>query len=210
MSVIVRFAPSPTGYLHIGGARTALFNWLFARHHGGAFRLRVEDTDRQRSTSDAIDAILDGMRWLGLDWDGEVIYQASRIEAHQAAVEGLIAAGHAYRCYCSPEELEAMRALARAEKRPIRYDGTWRERDPAAAPAGVAPVIRFKAPLAGETVIEDRVQGTVRFQNTQLDDMVLLRADGTPTYMLSVVVDDIEMGITHIIRGDDHLNNAAR
>jgi glutamyl-tRNA synthetase len=210
MSVIVRFAPSPTGYLHIGGARTALFNWLYARHHGGQFRLRIEDTDRQRSTREAIDAILDGLAWLGLEWDGEVVYQASRIERHQAAVEDLLAAGHAYRCYCSPEELEAMRARARAEKRPIRYDGTWRDRDPAEAPAGVGPVIRFKAPLAGETVIEDRVQGTVTFQNTQLDDMVLLRADGTPTYMLSVVVDDIDMGITHIIRGDDHLNNAAR
>ncbi len=210
MSVTVRFAPSPTGYLHIGGARTALFNWLYARHHGGVFRLRIEDTDRQRSTAAAIEAILDGMRWLGLDWDGEVVYQASRIALHQAAVERLLDAGHAYRCYCSPEELEAMRARAKAEKRPIRYDGTWRDRDPAEATAGVAPVIRFKAPLDGETVIEDRVQGNVRFQNTQLDDMVLLRADGTPTYMLSVVVDDIDMGITHIIRGDDHLNNAAR
>ncbi len=210
MSVIVRFAPSPTGYLHIGGARTALFNWLYARHHGGQFRLRIEDTDRQRSTNAAIDAILDGMRWLGLEWDGDVVYQASRIGEHQAAVDRLLAAGHAYRCYCSPDELEAMRAKAKAEKRPIRYDGTWRDRETALAPAGVAPVIRFKAPLAGETVIDDRVQGTVRFQNTQLDDMVLLRADGTPTYMLSVVVDDIDMGITHIIRGDDHLNNAAR
>ncbi len=210
MSLIVRFAPSPTGYLHIGGARTALFNWLYARHHGGQFRLRIEDTDRQRSTTEAIDAILDGMAWLGLDWDGEVVYQASRIALHQAAVERLLDAGQAYRCYASPDELEAMRASARAEKRPIRYDGTWRDRDPALAPAGVDPVIRFKAPLDGETVIEDRVQGTVRFQNTQLDDMVLLRADGTPTYMLSVVVDDIDMGITHIIRGDDHLNNAAR
>ena len=210
MSVIVRFAPSPTGYLHIGGARTALFNWLYARHHGGQFRLRIEDTDRQRSTEAAIAAILDGLTWLGLEWDGEVVYQARRIEAHQAAAQQLVAAGLAYPCYSSPEELEAMRALAKAEKRPIRYDGTWRDRDPAEAPAGVEPVIRFKAPLDGLTVIEDRVQGRVTFQNTQLDDMVLLRADGTPTYMLSVVVDDIDMGITHIIRGDDHLNNAAR
>lgn len=210
MSIIVRFAPSPTGYLHIGGARTALFNWLFARHHGGTFRLRVEDTDRQRSTQAAIDAIIDGLGWLGLDWDDEIVYQASRIEAHKAAVQGLLDAGHAYPCYCSPEELEAMRARARAEKRPIRYDGTWRDRDPGDSPAGVDPVIRFKAPLSGETVIDDRVQGEVRFQNQQLDDMVLLRADGTPTYMLSVVVDDIDMSITHIIRGDDHLNNAAR
>ena len=210
MSVIVRFAPSPTGYLHIGGARTALFNWLYARHHGGQFRLRIEDTDRQRSTEPAIAAILDGLEWLGLDWDGEVVYQAQRLAEHRAAAEQLLAAGMAYRCYCSPEELEAMRALAKAEKRPIRYDGTWRDRDPGEAPPGVDPVIRFKAPQSGETVIEDRVQGTVTFQNTQLDDMVLLRADGTPTYMLSVVVDDIDMGITHIIRGDDHLNNAAR
>jgi len=210
MSVIVRFAPSPTGYLHIGGARTALFNWLYARHHGGQFRLRIEDTDRQRSTADAIAAILDGLDWLGLGWDGEVVYQAQRIAAHQAAARRLVDGGLAYPCYCSPEELEAMRARAKAEKRPIRYDGTWRDRDPGEAPAGIAPVIRFKAPLAGETVIEDRVQGTVTFQNTQLDDMVLLRADGTPTYMLSVVVDDVDMGITHIIRGDDHLNNAAR
>jgi len=210
MSVIVRFAPSPTGYLHIGGARTALFNWLYARHHGGQFRLRIEDTDRQRSTAAAIEAILDGLDWLGLGWDGEVVYQAQRIAAHQAAAARLVEAGLAYPCYCSPEQLEAMRERAKAEKRPIRYDGTWRDRDPGEAPAGVAPVIRFKAPLAGETVIEDRVQGTVTFQNAQLDDMVLLRADGTPTYMLSVVVDDIDMGITHIIRGDDHLNNAAR
>lgn len=210
MSVIVRFAPSPTGYLHIGGARTALFNWLYARHHGGQFRLRIEDTDRARSTEPAIRAIIDGLQWLGLDWDGEIVYQASRISEHQAAVDRLLAAGHAYRCWCSPAELEAMREKAKAEKRPIRYDGTWRDRDPAEAPPGVDPVIRFKAPLEGETVIEDRVQGTVRFSNAQLDDMVLLRADGTPTYMLSVVVDDIDMGITHIIRGDDHLNNAAR
>ncbi len=210
MSVIVRFAPSPTGYLHIGGARTALFNWLYARHHGGQFRLRIEDTDRQRSTDAAIAAILDGLTWLGLEWDGEVVYQAERIEAHQAAAQRLVEAGLAYPCYSSPDELEAMRALAKAEKRPIRYDGTWRDRDPAEAPAGVPPVIRFKAPLDGVTVIEDRVQGRVTFQNSQLDDMVLLRADGTPTYMLSVVVDDIDMGITHIIRGDDHLNNAAR
>jgi len=210
MSVIVRFAPSPTGFLHIGGARTALFNWLYARHHGGQFRLRIEDTDRQRSTEAAIGAILDGLDWLGLGWDGEVVYQAARAEAHRAAAQRLVEAGLAYLCYCSPEELEAMRARAKAEKRPIRYDGTWRDRDPGEAPAGIAPVIRFKAPQTGETVIEDRVQGTVTFQNAQLDDMVLLRADGTPTYMLSVVVDDIDMGISHIIRGDDHLNNAAR
>ncbi|MEZ5859463.1 MAG: glutamate--tRNA ligase [Geminicoccaceae bacterium] len=210
MSVIVRFAPSPTGYLHIGGARTALFNWLFARHHGGRYLLRIEDTDRQRSTEPAIAAILDGLGWLGLESDEPPVYQFSRIEQHKAAVQRLLEQGLAYRCWCTPEELEAMRERARAEKRPIRYDGTWRDRDPREAPAGVDPVVRFKAPLDGETVVEDRVQGTVRFANTQLDDMILLRADGTPTYMLSVVVDDIEMGITHIIRGDDHLNNAAR
>ena len=210
MSVIVRFAPSPTGYLHIGGARTALFNWLFARHHGGRFLLRIEDTDRQRSTEPAIRAILDGLGWLGLEADEPPVYQSRRIERHKAAAERLLEQGLAYRCWCTPEELEAMRARARAEKRTVRYDGTWRDRDPKEAPAGIDPVVRFRAPLEGETVIHDRVQGTVRFANSQLDDMVLLRADGTPTYMLSVVVDDIGMGITHIIRGDDHLNNAAR
>lgn len=208
--VITRFAPSPTGFLHIGGARTALFNWLFARHHGGTFVLRIEDTDRERSTQAAVDAILDGMRWLGLDWDGDAISQFARRDQHAAAVHRLLTEGKAYRCYASKEELEAMREAARAEGRPPRYDGRWRDRDPSEAPLGVAPVVRFRAPQDGETVIEDAVQGRVTVRNDQLDDMVLLRADGTPTYMLSVVIDDIDMGITHVIRGDDHLTNAFR
>ena len=210
MTVVTRFAPSPTGFLHIGGARTALFNWLYARHHGGRFQLRIEDTDRERSTPEAVDAIIEGLGWLELDWDGETVFQSSRRPAHAATAEKLLAGGNAYHCYATPEELEAMRAQARAESRPMRYDGRWRDRDPAEAPAGVPPVVRFKAPQDGDTVIEDRVQGEVRFANAQLDDMVLLRADGTPTYMLSVVVDDHDMAITHVIRGADHLTNAAR
>jgi glutamyl-tRNA synthetase len=210
MSVVTRFAPSPTGFLHIGGARTALFNWLYARHHGGRFMLRIEDTDAKRSTREAVDAILDGLRWLELDWNGEVFHQSRRQARHIEAAQALLAAGKAYRCYCSPEELTAMREAAKHEGRSIRYDGRWRDRDPADAPAGVAPVIRLKAPLDGETVIDDLVQGPVRVANSQLDDMILLRSDGTPTYMHSVVVDDHDMAITHVIRGDDHLTNAAR
>jgi glutamyl-tRNA synthetase len=210
MTVITRFAPSPTGYLHIGSARTALFNWLYARHTGGKFLLRIEDTDRARSTDAAIDAILDSMSWLGLTWDEEPVFQFSRADRHAAMARQLVAEGKAYPCYCSPEELEDMRKEARAKNSPARYDGRWRDRDPSEAPAGVPPVIRFKAPQEGETIIEDQVQGVVRLQNSQLDDMVLLRADGTPTYMLSVVVDDHDMDITHIIRGDDHLTNAFR
>jgi len=211
MSVpVCRFAPSPTGFLHIGGARTALFNWLFARHHGGTFRLRIEDTDRQRSTPEAVDAILDGLRWLGLDWDDEVVHQFARAQRHAQIAHELLREGKAYRCYCTPAELDEMRARARAEGRPPRYDGRWRERDPRDAPAGVMPSIRIKAPTSGETVIRDRVQGDVVIRNDQLDDMILLRGDGTPVYMLSVVVDDFDMGVTHVIRGDDHLNNAAR
>ncbi|MCS7268325.1 MAG: glutamate--tRNA ligase [Geminicoccaceae bacterium] len=210
MSVVVRFAPSPTGYLHIGGARTALFNWLFARHHKGKYLLRIEDTDPLRSTKEAVDAILDGLHWLGLDPDEPPIFQSTRFARHREVALRLLAEGKAYRCYATPEELEAMREKARAEGRPMRYDGRWRDRDPSEAPPGVPPVIRFKAPRTGETVIEDLVQGTVRVANEQLDDMVLLRSDGTPTYMLSVVVDDIDMGITHIIRGHDHLTNAFR
>ncbi len=209
-SVVTRFAPSPTGFLHIGGARTALFNWLFARHHGGLFRLRIEDTDRKRSTQAAIDAILDGLDWLGLDHDGEVVYQFARAARHAELARELLAGGRAYHCYALPEELEEMRATARAEGRPMRYDGRWRDRDPAEAPAGVDPVVRLKMPQEGETVIEDLVQGAVTVRNDQLDDMILLRADGTPTYMLSVVVDDHDMGVTHVIRGDDHLTNAFR
>jgi len=208
--VVTRFAPSPTGFLHIGGARTALFNWLFARHHGGSFRLRIEDTDRKRSTQEAIDAILDGLDWLGLDHDGEIVHQFSRAERHAAMARGLLAQGRAYHCYCSPEELEEMRASARAEGRPMRYDGRWRDRDPSEAPAGVDPVVRLKMPQDGETTIADLVQGPVTVRNDQLDDMVLLRADGTPTYMLSVVVDDHDMDVTHVIRGDDHLTNTFR
>ena len=208
--IVCRFAPSPTGFLHIGGARTALFNWLFARHHGGKFRLRIEDTDRARSTPEAVAAILDGLSWLGLNWDEEVVYQFARAGRHAEVAHQLLAAGKAYHCYCTPQELEEMRAKAKAEGRSARYDGRWRDRDPKDAPPGVAPVIRLKAPLTGQTIIKDRVQGDVVIDNTQLDDMVMLRADGTPVYMLSVVVDDHDMGVTHVIRGDDHLNNAAR
>src|SRR5271167_5121039 len=209
-SIITRFAPSPTGFLHIGGGRTALFNWLYARKHGGKMLLRIEDTDRERSTREAIEAILDGLKWLGLDWDGEVIYQFSRAARHREVAEQLLAAGKAYRCYATPEELTAMREKARAEGRTLLYDGMWRDRDPSEAPAGMKPTIRLKAPLTGETVIEDQVQGRVVWQNENLDDLVLLRGDGTPTYMLAVVVDDHDMSVTHIIRGDDHLINAAR
>ena len=210
MTVITRFAPSPTGTLHIGGARTALFNWLFARHHGGRFLLRVEDTDRARSTEEAVAAIFDGLEWLGLDWDDEPVFQASRQARHVEVAEGLLAAGRAYHCFCTPDELKEMREQARAEGRPVRYDGRWRDRDPAEAPAGVPPVVRLRAPREGDTTTDDLVQGEVRVANRQLDDMVLLRSDATPTYMLSVVVDDHDEAITHIIRGDDHLDNAAR
>lgn len=210
MSVVTRFAPSPTGFLHIGGARTALFNWLFTRHHGGVFRLRVEDTDRARSTEPAIAAILDGLTWLGLDWDDEVVYQFARMKRHAEVAHRMVETGHAYFCWCSQEELAEMREAAKREGRPMRYNGYWRDRDPAEAPPGVPPVVRLKAPQTGETVIDDLVQGEVRVANDVLDDMVLLRADGTPTYMLSVVVDDHDMGISHVIRGDDHLNNAFR
>lgn len=210
MTVVTRFAPSPTGFLHIGGARTALFNWLFARHHGGRFLLRIEDTDRRRSTDEAVAAIFDGLSWLGLDWDDEPVSQFSRLPRHAEAARRLLDEGKAYRCYATPEELAEIRERAKAEGRRMLYDGRWRDRDPAEAPPGVEPVIRFKAPREGETVIEDAVQGAVRVENGQLDDMVLLRSDGTPTYMLAVVVDDHDMGITHAIRGDDHLNNAFR
>ena len=208
--IITRFAPSPTGFLHIGGARTALFNWLYAKRFGGAFLLRIEDTDRERSTQAAVQAIPDGLKWLGLDWDGEAISQFQRAERHREVAYQLLASGGAYRCYASPEELEEMRKKARLEGKPMRYDGRWRDRDPALAPPGVAPVIRLRARQEGETVIDDLVQGKVTFANKDLDDLVLLRSDGNPTYMLAVVVDDHDMGVTHIIRGDDHLTNAAR
>src|SRR5580693_9267299 len=210
MAVVTRFAPSPTGFLHIGGARTAFFNWLYARGRGGKMLLRIEDTDRERSTQAAIDAILDGLRWLGIGWDGEAIYQFARSARHREIAEQLLAQGHAYYCYAGPEELAQMREAARREGRARLYDGRWRDRDPSEAPPGAKPAIRLKAPLTGETVIEDQVQGRVVWQNENLDDLVLLRSDGTPTYMLAVVVDDHDMGVTHIIRGDDHLTNAAR
>jgi glutamyl-tRNA synthetase len=210
MTVITRFAPSPTGYLHIGGARTALFNWLFARHYNGKFLLRIEDTDRTRSTNDAIQVIFKGLEWLGLDWDEDPIFQFSRANRHITVAEATVKAGHAYYCYCSPEELEQMKQNAIAEGRPPIYDGRWRDRDPSEAPSDVRPVIRIRMPREGETVIHDTVQGTVTVQSSQLDDMILVRSDGTPTYMLAVVVDDHDMGITHIIRGDDHLTNAFR
>lgn len=206
--VVTRFAPSPTGFLHIGGARTALFNWLFARHHGGEFRLRIEDTDRARSTEPAIAAILDGMTWLNLNWDDEVVYQFSRAARHAEVAHHLLAAGHAYRCYATPEELTALREEQRAAKQPMRYDGRWRDRTD--WPNDADYVIRLKAPREGAVTIDDQVQGPVTVNNAELDDFVLLRSDGTPTYMLAVVVDDHDMGVTHVIRGDDHLNNAFR
>ena len=207
-SVVTRFAPSPTGFLHIGGARTALFNWLFARHHGGKFLLRIEDTDKVRSTREAIDAILDGMQWLGLDWDGHEYYQSQFWARHAEVAHKLLERGAAYRCYMTQEELAAQREKAQAERRPFRIESPWRD---VAGEQGDKPfVIRLKAPREGETVIEDRVQGRVAVQNAELDDFILLRSDGTPTYMLAVVVDDHDMGVTHVIRGDDHLNNAFR
>jgi glutamyl-tRNA synthetase len=208
--VVTRFAPSPTGYLHIGSARTALFNWAFSRHTGGRMLLRIEDTDRERSTDAAIEAIYDGLKWLGLDWDGEPLLQFGRAARHAEIAHELLERGHAYKCYCSPEELAEMRETARAAGKPPRYNGYWRDRDPSEAPAGVAPVIRIKAPLSGEIVVDDHVQGKVVFRTENLDDFIILRSDGTPTYMLAVVVDDHDMGVTHIIRGDDHLTNAAR
>lgn len=209
-SVVVRFAPSPTGYLHIGGARTALFNWLYARHAGGKFLVRIEDTDRERSTQQAIDAIFESLQWLGLDWDNEPVFQFARAPRHAEVAHQLVKEGKAYYCYCSAEELEKMREEALAKKLPPRYNGYWRDRDPREAPEGVAPVVRFKAPQTGKTILDDLVQGPVELDNAQLDDMILLRADGTPTYMLSVVVDDHDMEVTHVIRGDDHLTNMFR
>ena len=208
--VVTRFAPSPTGYLHIGGARTALFNWLYARHCGGRFLLRIEDTDRARYTDDAVRAITSSMTWLGLDWDGDAISQFSRADRHREVVHTLLQSGQAYRCYATADELEEMRAKARAKATTRLYDGRWRDRDPSDAPQGIDPVIRFRARLQGTTVISDKVQGDVTVKNDSLDDTVLLRADGSPTYMLAVVVDDHDMGVTHVIRGDEHLNNAFR
>ena len=208
--VVTRFAPSPTGYLHIGSARTALFSWAYARNMQGKFLLRIEDTDRERSTEGAVQAIYDGLSWLGLKWDGEPTLQFSRAKRHAEIANELLARGQAYYCYCSQEELAEMRETARSKGLPPRYNGMWRDRDPSEAPAGVAPVIRIKAPLKGEIVVHDHVQGEVVFKTENLDDFIILRSDGTPTYMLAVVVDDHDMGVTHIIRGDDHLTNAAR
>ncbi|MBB6013005.1 glutamyl-tRNA synthetase [Aquamicrobium lusatiense] len=208
--VVTRFAPSPTGFLHIGGARTALFNWLYARHTGGTMLLRIEDTDRERSTDAATAAILEGLSWLGLKWEGDPVSQYERAGRHREVAEELVGLGKAYYCYATPAELEEMREKARAEGRPPRYDGRWRDRDPSEAPEGVPGAIRIKAPTEGETLVRDLVQGDVRFPNKDLDDFIILRSDGNPTYMHAVVVDDHDMGVTHIIRGDDHLTNAAR
>jgi len=208
--VVTRFAPSPTGYLHIGGARTALFNWLYARHHGGTYLLRIEDTDRARSTEPAIAAIFDGLEWLGLAGDEPATFQFARSDRHAEVAHQLLTAGHAYRCYLTQEELAARREAAQAERRTFRIESEWRDADPASAPADKPFVVRIKSPREGETVIEDQVQGRVAVNNAELDDFVLLRSDGTPTYMLAVVVDDHDMGVTHVIRGDDHLNNAFR
>ena len=210
MKVVTRFAPSPTGYLHIGGARTALFNWLFARHHGGQYKLRIEDTDAERSTEPAVNAIINSLTWLGLENDGETIFQSSRRNLHVAAAEKLLAENKAYRCYCSPEELSEMRAKARTSRTTNSYDRRWRDRDPADRPSDISPVVRIKMPLGGVTTINDKVQGAVSVNNEELDDFILLRSDGSPTYMHSVVVDDHDMEVTHVIRGDDHLNNAFR
>ena len=210
MTVVTRFAPSPTGFLHIGGARTALYNWLYAKHTGGKFLLRIEDTDRERSTPEAVDAIFDGLNWLGLTADEEPTFQFARRDRHAEVAQSLLDAGKAYYCYCSPEELTTMREKARAEGRPMKYDGTWRDRGASDAPEGIKPVVRLKSPQEGDAVINDQVQGEVRVGNEQLDDYVILRGDGTPTYMLSVVVDDHDMGVTNVIRGDDHLTNAFR
>lgn len=207
---IVRFAPSPTGYLHIGGARTALFNWLYARGRGGKMLLRIEDTDRERNNPAAVAAILDGLKWLELDWDGDAVSQFGRAQRHRQVAEELLANGHAYKCWLTPQELERMREEAQAEKRPLTIRSPWRDRDPAEAPAGVPHVIRLKAPREGETVVDDLVQGRVVFANKELDDLIILRSDGNPTYNLAVVVDDHDMKITDVVRGVDHLTNAAR
>jgi glutamyl-tRNA synthetase len=210
MTVRTRFAPSPTGLLHIGGARTALFNYLFARHHGGQYVLRIEDTDRERSTQHAVDVILQGLSWLGLESDEPPVFQSTRAARHAEVAQELLARGLAYRCYASAEELRAMRERATAEGRPPRYDGSWRDRDPAEAPAGVPPAIRLRVPQEGETVVHDLVQGPVTVANAELDDMIILRSDGSPTYLHAVVVDDHDMAISHVIRGDDHLTNTFR
>ncbi|MDR0677995.1 MAG: glutamate--tRNA ligase [Holosporaceae bacterium] len=210
MNMVTRFAPSPTGFLHIGGARTALFNWLLARHQGGKFLLRIEDTDRERSTQEAVDAIISGLQWLGINWDGEPIFQSSRLQHHTELAQELVKKGKAYYCYCTPEELGLMREKAKHSGLSPKYNGMWRDRDPRDVPSGIDPVIRLKVPMEGSTTLHDLVQGNVTVSNDQLDDMILVRSDGTPTFMLSVVVDDHDMDITHVIRGDDHLTNTFR
>ena len=219
MSTILRFPPSPTGFLHIGSARTALFNWLYAKRTGGKFLLRIEDTDRERSTPESVQTILDGLTWLGLEWDnktdpanhGKTYYSQYEHRARHAEVaKQMVEKGAAYYCYASPQELEAMRAEQKAKGLPARYDGRWRDRPASEAPKDVKPVIRLKAPQEGETVVDDLVMGKITVQNTQLDDMILLRSDGVPTYMHAVVVDDHDMDITHVVRGDDHMTNTFR
>ena len=209
-TIVTRFPPSPTGLMHIGTARTALFNWLYAKKHGGKMLFRIEDTDRARHSEEAVDAMIKAMEWLELDWDGETVSQYENQKRHVEIAEKLLASGKAYKCYCSPEELEAMRETAKAAGKPTFYDRRWRDRDEAEAPDNIKPVIRIKSPLEGESVVKDEVQGDVRVANDHLDDFVILRSDGTPTYMLAVVVDDYDMGVTHVIRGDDHLNNTFR
>ena len=208
--VVTRFAPSPTGALHIGGARTALFNWLYARHTGGKFLLRIEDTDRERSKDEHVRSILDSLRWLELDWDGDPLFQYARADRHREVARQLLAEGRAYKCYLSPDELAAMRARAEAEKRPLVIESPWRDADPATAPPNVTPAVRLKTDRTGETTTDDLVQGRVTVPNATLDDMIILRSDGAPTYNFAVVVDDHDMGVTHVIRGVDHLTNAAR
>lgn len=210
MKVITRFAPSPTGFLHIGGVRTALFNWLFAKNNGGLFKLRIEDTDLKRSTEEAKQAIINGLKWMNLNWDGDIIYQSQRQERHKEIVNKLIENGHAYKCYCTPEELEEMRALAKSQKKAPRYNGKWRDLNPDLAPKDIKPVIRIKCPQTGTTKLKDLVQGEININNSELDDFIIMRSDGTPTYMLSVVVDDYDMEVTHVIRGVDHLTNTVR
>ncbi len=208
--VVTRFAPSPTGFVHIGNARTCLFSWLYARHMGGKFLLRIEDTDKERSTQEAIDAIFEGLEWLGIDWDEEPVFQSARADRHREVAEQILASGNAYKCYATQAELTEMREAARAAGKPPRYDGRWRDREPGPEQGNQPYVIRLRAEQTGETVVRDHVQGDVTFRNDHLDDLILLRSDGTPTYMLAVVVDDHDMGVTHVVRGDDHLNNAAR
>ena len=210
MKIVTRFAPSPTGNLHIGSARTALFNWLFAKNIKGKFLLRIEDTDKVRSTKESIHKILDGLAWLNLQWDNEIIYQSKNQKRHKEVAEELLKKGLAYKCFCSEEDLNKMREEAKILKKPFRYNRMWREKNSKDAPQNIKPVIRIKSPIKGETIIEDIIQGTIKVSNEEIDDFIILRSDGTPTYMLSVVVDDYDMKVTHLIRGHDHLTNTFR